>query len=85
MIEDFVIFKNPHLRYREEEFGGIAKLKLKTIMLNKAQFKIINELGKIKKNSMLNELDKKIVENFLEEGIFLKLDLKEAKKIGFVD
>ena len=40
MNENFIIFKNPNLRYRKEEFGGIVKLKLRTFIINKKQYNL---------------------------------------------
>ena len=44
MNKNFVIFKNPYLRYRKEEFGGVVKLKLKTLIINKQQYKLIEKI-----------------------------------------
>ncbi len=83
MNDDFVIFKNPDLRYRKEEFGGIVKLKLKTMLINKSQYELINNLKKISVYGSFNNHDKKIVDKLIENHIFLKVDLNRAKELGF--
>ena len=39
-ISIYLIFKNPNLRYRSEDFGGIAKIKFKTFIINKKQYQL---------------------------------------------
>jgi len=82
-IGGFVVFKNPHLRYRKEEFGGIAKLQVNTLILNKKQYELINNLKKISVYSSFSDYDKKIVDKLIENNILLKVDLNRAKKLGF--
>ena len=41
---NFVIFRNPHLRFREEEFGGVVKLQSKMFIVNKKQYKLIEKV-----------------------------------------
>lgn len=88
MKNNFVIFKNPHLRYRKEDFGGIAKIVLKTFILNKSQYSLINKINKINKIIVyndLNETEKKIANILIEEGLLLKVDIERAKELGFKD
>jgi hypothetical protein len=85
MNKNFVIFKSPHLRYREEEFGGIVKLKLKTFIINKKQYELINRIKKVLVYENLEELDKLIVNKLIENNILLKVDIERAKKLGFKD
>lgn len=83
MNKDFVIFKNPHLRYRKEEFGGIAKLQLKTMLINKSQYKLINNLKKVLVYSELNYKEKKLVDKLIENNLLLKVDLNRAIELGY--
>jgi hypothetical protein len=83
MNKDFVIFKNPHLRYRKEEFGGIAKLQLKTMLINKSQYKLINNIKKLLVYSKLNPVERKLVDKLIENNLLLKVDLKRAVELGY--
>lgn len=83
MEKNFVIFKNPYLRYRKEEFGGIAKIVLKTFILNKSQYSLVSKIKKIIVYGDLNEFEKKIANKLIEEGLLLKVDLERAKELGF--
>ena len=83
MNKNFVIFKNPNLRYRKEEFGGIVKLKLKTLIINKQQYNLIDRIKKVLIYRDLEDVDKKIVNKLIENNILLKVDLKRAKELGF--
>ena len=83
MNNDFVILKNPILRYRKEEFGGIVKLTLKTMLINKKQYDLIDKIKKVLVYSELNDQEKKITDKLIENNILLKVDLKRAKELGF--
>jgi len=83
MNKNFVIFKNPHLRYRKEEFGGVVKLKLKTLIINKQQYKLIEKIKKVLVYGDLEDFEKKIANKLIENNIFLKVDLDKAKELGF--
>lgn len=85
MDKNFVIFKNPYLRCREEEFGGIVKLKLKTFIVNKKQYELINGIKKVLIYGDLKELDKLIVNKLIVNNVLLKVDIKRAKELGFKD
>ncbi len=85
MNKNFIIFKNPHLRIRKEEFGGVVKLKLKTFIINKKQYNLINRIKKVLVYEDLEELDKLIVNKLIENNILLKVDIKRAKELGFKD
>lgn len=83
MKDNFVIFKNPYLRYRKETFGGIAKIILKTFILNKSQYSLIDRIEKIIIYGDLNETEKKIVDKLIKEGLLLKVELERAKELGY--
>ncbi len=83
MKDNFVIFKNPYLRYRKEEFGGIAKLKLKTFIINKKQYSLIDKIVKILVYNDLSEIEKNIVDKLIENKLLLKVDIEKAKELGF--
>jgi len=83
MVENFVIFKNPFLRYRCEDFGGIAKIKLKTFIINKKQYDLIAKIKKILVFTDLDNTEKKIAEKLIENNILLKVDIDRAKELGF--
>jgi hypothetical protein len=83
MKNNFVIFKNPYLRCRKEEFGGIAKIVLKTFILNKSQYLLIDKIKKIIVYENLNKTEKKIADKLIEEGLLLKVELERAKELGF--
>ncbi|MFH1823133.1 MAG: hypothetical protein ABH817_00225 [archaeon] len=83
MIKNFVIFKNPNLRYRKEDFGGIVKLTLKTLIINKQQYELIEKIKKIMIYSDLDDFEIKIADKLIENGVFLKIDLNRAKELGF--
>ncbi len=80
---DFVIFKNPHLRYRKEDFGGVAKLQLKTFILNKNQYKLISTLNQFLVYRSLENKDKLLVDKLIKDNLLVRLAMKEAKKLGF--
>jgi hypothetical protein len=83
MNEKFVIFRSPHLRFREESFGGIAKLKLKTLIVNMEQYKLIEKIEKAMSYEDLSVVEKKNATTLIKNNIFLKVDLEKAKKLGF--
>lgn len=82
---DYLLFKNPNLRYRREDFGGIAKLDSKTIILSKKQYLLIESIKKMRSYGSLNSVEKNIVDKFLEENILLKIEMTRAKILGFKD
>lgn len=81
--QNFVIFKNPHLRYRKEDFGGIAKLQLRTLIINKNQYELINSIKKVILYNSLSEFDKQIVKQLIKENILLKVGIDRARELGF--
>lgn len=83
MIKNFVLFKNPYLRYRKEEFGGIVKIRLKTFLLDTEQYDFIMNIDKIFLYNELNQYEKKIVKNLIKNKILLKVELKKAVEMGF--
>lgn len=83
MNNDFVIFRNPDLRYRSEEFGGILRLNLMIFLINTKQFDLISNLKKIRLYSDLTDIEKKIVDKLLEKKILFKVTLERAKELGF--
>ena len=80
---NFVIFKNPYLRYRKEDFGGVLKLQLKTLIINKRQYEIINNIKKVLVYNSLSDADKLIAEKLVNENILLKVNINRAKELGF--
>ena len=82
---NFVIFKNPYLRYRKEDFGGVVKLQLKTLIINKRQYEIINNIKKVLVYNSLSDANKLIVEKLVNENILLKVDINRAKELGFIE
>jgi len=83
MKNNFVIFKSPYLRYRKEEFGGIAKLNLKTFIINKIQYKLIEKIKKVLVYGNLTKTEQKVADKLIENKLLLKVDLERAKKLGF--
>jgi len=83
MKNNFVIFKNPYLRYRKEEFGGIAKLNLKTFIINKIQYNLIDKIKKVLVYGELNQIGQKVADKLIENKLLLKVDLERAKELGF--
>jgi len=83
MKNNFVIFKSPYLRYRREEFGGIAKLNLKTFIINKIQYNLIERIKKVLVYGDLTEIDQKVADKLIENKLLLKVDLERAKELGF--
>lgn len=83
MKNNFVIFKSPYLRYRKEEFGGIAKLNLKTFIINKLQYNLIDKTKKVLVYGGLNQIEQKVADKLIENKLLLKVDLERAKELGF--
>jgi len=83
MKNNFVIFKSPYLRYRKEEFGGIAKLNLKTFIINKIQYNLIDKIKKVLVYGELNQIEQKVADKLIENKLLLKVDLERAKELGF--
>ena len=83
MKNNFVIFKSPYLRYRKEEFGGIAKLNLKTFIINKIQYNLIDKIKKVLVYGELNQIEQKVANKLIENKLLLKVDLERAKELGF--
>lgn len=84
MSNDFVIFRNPTLRFRKEDFGGIAKVGSKTLIINKRQYQLILRIEKISAYSSLEKSDQDIAIKLIENNIFLKVPLDRAKELGFI-
>ncbi len=78
---EFVIFKNPKVKYRGEDFGGIVESDFQFYILNKKQYKFLKNLNKFKYYDSLKKDEKKIVDKFLEKKILLKIESKRAEKI----
>lgn len=83
MKDNFVIFKSPYLRYRKEEFGGIAKLNLKTFIINKIQYDLIEKIKKVLVYGELTQIEQKVADKLIENKLLFKVDLERAKEIGF--
>jgi len=83
MKNNFVIFKSPYLRYRKEEFGGIVKLNLKTFIINKIQYDLIDKTKKVLVYGELNQIEQKVADKLIENKLLLKVDLERAKELGF--
>jgi len=83
MKNNFVIFKSPYLRYRKEEFGGIAKLNLKTFIINKIQYDLIERIKKVLVYGELTQIEQKVADKLIENKLLLKVDLERAKELGF--
>lgn len=83
MKNNFVIFKSPYLRYRKEEFGGIAKLNLKTFIINKIQYNLIERIKKVLIYGELTQIEQKVADKLIENKLLLKVDLERAKELGF--
>ena len=83
MKNNFVIFKSPYLRYRKEEFGGIAKLNLKTFIINQLQYDLIDKIKKVLIYGELNQIEQKVADKLIENKLLLKVDLERAKELGF--
>jgi hypothetical protein len=83
MEDNFVIFKSPYLRYREEDFGGIAKLNLKTFIINKFQYSLIKKIKSVKVYSDLTKTEQRIADKLIENNLLLKVDLEKARELGF--
>lgn len=83
MNNNYIVFKNPQLRYRKESFGGAIKLRLKTLIINKRQYELIDNIDKILIYDSLNKADKLIVDKLIENNILLRLDIDRAKELGF--
>jgi len=83
MKNNFVIFKSPYLRYRKEEFGGIVKLNLKTFIINKLQYDLIDKTKKVLVYGELNQIEQKVADKLIENKLLLKVDLERAKELGF--
>ena len=81
--KNYVIFKNPYLRYRKEKFGGIVKLQLKTFVINQKQYEIINKIKKVLVYNSLRIVEKKIVDKLIENNILLKINMDKAEKLGY--
>ena len=78
---EYIIFKDPRLKYRKESFGGIAMLKFQTIILGKREFNFLEKFGKYKDYNLLNETEKKIADKFLNFGILIKIDKSKAEEL----
>jgi hypothetical protein len=83
MKNNFVIFKSPYLRCRKEEFGGIAKLNLKTFIINKIQYDLIEKIKKVLVYGELTQIEQKVADKLIENKLLLKVDLERAKELGF--
>ena len=62
---EFVIFKNPNAKYREEDFGGIVRSNFQFYILDKKQYKFLKNLDKFRYYNSLKKDEKKIVDIFL--------------------
>jgi hypothetical protein len=81
--ENYIIFRNPNIKYREESFGGIIKHRRKFLLINRDYYKILSGFKKTVLYSSFNEDEKKIIDFFTQKEILLKIDLKRAKQLGY--
>ena len=74
----FIIFKNPTIALREEEFGGLVKIGSEIFILNKKQYLFLKNFNKPCKEEKLNNKDGKLTDILIKKGILLKIDKEKA-------
>lgn len=78
---EYIIFKNPRISHRKEEFGGLVKSNFQILILGKEEYSLLENLGKYKDYNSFNKEEKKIIGKFLKLDIFLKIEKTEAEKL----
>jgi hypothetical protein len=78
---EYLIFKNPKIKYRKEAFGGLLRFDLNIFILNKREYNFLNKIKRYIRYSNLSKPDMKIADKFLKNNIVLKLKLSKANKI----
>lgn len=77
----FIIFKNPTIALREEEFGGLVKIGSEIFILNRKRYLFLKNFNKPIKEKKLNNKDRKLTDILIKKGILLKIDKEKAYKI----
>ncbi len=71
---DDIVFKNAKVLYRKEIFGGIAQYNSQLFILNKKQYDFLHGFRRYRYYSKLSFEEKQIIDEFLKNEIFLKIN-----------
>ena len=84
---EYVVFRNPRILYRSEEYGGLISIGLELFIITKEEHDFLKKLDEkkftLEKN--LNDEEKKMMNKFVKKNIVIKVEYNRIKdKIGKV-
>jgi len=82
-MNSYILFRNPKVKYRKEEYGGIVKTREGMFIIDKKTFKILETINGAKTYSEIavDKETKKIVDDLLKLSIILPIKKKVVEKI----
>ena len=81
----YVLFRNPKIIYREEEYGGLVSSGLELYIIEKKDYNFLKKLDKEKfiLEKDLSEEEIILSKKFIQKGVVIKVDYERIKnKIG---
>jgi hypothetical protein len=70
-----IIFKNPRIKYRKEDFGGILKTDKGIFMIDREVYDFLESFSQCYENELIN---KQIAKELLEINGLIKLNKEDA-------
>ena len=82
-MADFILFKNPNMKYRKEKFGGIIKTENGLYIIDHKTLDLLEIIDTTKtyKDVINNKESDKIIQKLIKLGAVLKISKKKANKI----
>ncbi|MFH1607746.1 MAG: hypothetical protein ABIA78_01300 [archaeon] len=76
-----IIFRNPRITYRKEDYGGLINLGLELYIIDEEGYNFLKKLDNIKfiLEENLNSKEKIILEKFIPKGIVVRTDYEKIK------
>lgn len=75
-----ILFKNPNIKLRKENFGGLVKLNNNLYIIGEKEYNFLKHI-KVYADNNSNKINSKIIESFLKTGILLEIGREKAKCI----
>jgi len=78
---EYVVFRNPKILYREEEYGGLISIGLELFIITKEEHEFLKKLDKKKfvLEKDLTEKEKKMTKKFTEKNIIIRVEHNRIK------
>ncbi|MBU4308830.1 MAG: hypothetical protein KJ566_03485 [Nanoarchaeota archaeon] len=78
---EYVVFRNPRMLYREEEYGGLISIGSNLFIIKKEEHKFLKKLDEKKfiLEKDLTEKEKKMIKKFTEKNIIIRVEYDKIK------